>query len=44
VTLEWSSDEDMLFYINPRKIKALNSNSKATLIKDLSQESRKILN
>lgn len=41
--LEWGSNEDILFYISPRKIKALNSNSKVTSIQDLSQQSRKIL-
>lgn len=44
VALEWSPDEDMLFHINPRKIKALNCNSTAALIKELRQQSRKILN
>lgn len=44
VTLERSSEEDILFHINPRKIKAFKSNSKATSIKDFSQQSRMILN
>lgn len=43
MTLRQSSDEDILFYINPRKIKAPNSNSQATSIKDLSQQFKKIL-
>jgi hypothetical protein len=42
--LEWSSNEDRLFHISPRRIKTLNSHFKVTPIQDLSQQSRKILN
>lgn len=31
------SSEDRLFHISPKKIKALNSNSKVTSIQDFSQ-------